>query len=182
MSFVDELNKMPSLQNEAGKKNENEIDQELITIHGIIREVCKNKRDKKRIDGFIVRYYDKEYSQHGFRWVESLQRADIDEYAHRLDKFGTKYYSSVVSDLFEGKPKGLSPISSNKTECDNYCKRLYQSLVEDGFINIELVSHGCYAEYFTVKDNFLKGIEKAIRNSTNMYDVLGYVIRISLNW
>lgn len=183
MSFADDLRRMPNKSSlDASIRNE-QFKKEVGNLLAVIRSVCVDNRDNRKLDGIIARYYDNEYCQERFEYLKSLERDNTWALSSSIAKNGYKYSASMVSDQYKQERQGLKPISSSQTECQKYVAELGKLLKSDGFTVAELTSLGCYYEYDEVRiksSGLFSTTKTLVRNKTN--ELLGYVIKFQITW
>ena len=179
MRFVDELNSM----NNKHDVSKDAIKENLRKIHAAIRRACKEHNSRRQISGYLVIKYDNEYCVDTFSYIESLYRDNTGNLSlsEKYVKNGNQYPANLVSDEYHQHRSGFKPISK-KDECRQYIDDLYKLLSEDGFKDICLETVACYDEHdeVIVSSGLFHSQRKLVRKPSNI--LLGYVIRVSLNW
>lgn len=183
MRFVDQLNSMPSEEPINNRRLNQQFIKDLNGIHGSIQGACIAQRSRRYVEGYIVRTYDDEYNQYGFRYLHSVTTDNSGRLSSRLysPTKGEKYSASLVSDEYHQKREGLKPISKEHDSCQKYISNLRPLLKTDGFEVLCLESFACYDEYDLVKySGFFNPKPILERHNSNV--LLGYAIRFVVRW
>ena len=180
MSFVDDLRNMPSKSSQDASKRNERFKEEVSKIIAVIHQECVSNRDNRKLEGMIVRKYDNEYCQEGFKYLKSLERDNTRELSSIFVKKGAQYSASMVSDEYMQYRDGLKPVSSSQTECQTYITEVGKKLRADGFSVSELTTQECYYEYDEVKHSIISSKKYFVRKRSN--ELLGYAIKFRIAW
>lgn len=179
-TFVEKLNSMPSANEVAGKRRVDDWNKTIEGLHYAVNSACIENRDQRVLNGYLIHKYDAEYSQSSYGFADSLAK-DNSGMIWMHSRVGDKRSASVVSDRYHQNRQGCEPISKDSSVCNKAIPALYNALINDGFKNIKLETVACYEEYDVVKSKGLISPKLyTVRQMTN--ELLGYVIKVSLNW
>ncbi|MBQ9552416.1 MAG: hypothetical protein IJU96_06575 [Clostridia bacterium] len=174
MSFVDELNNMPSTKNRAIEQYKKELE----GIHGWIKQECISHNTDKYLKGYIAFYHDTEFGVSGFEFIDSLEVNPPKETATNSRLKRGYRYTSACKVTQNGQ---YTPMSPTPDGCRIYITDLKKLLTQDGFKSIIINVVPCYESYYVVDYvGFLSPKLTFKKQQTNK--VLGYVLQIELSW